>query len=775
MKRKLTLLIAVIAIVAMFASVLAGCSFIKENKDRVANEPLITVTRNGITLEVSKNALLDYFNTVYSQNYQYIQAGYFTVDKIIDSAVEGKIKNTYLLIDAMQYLTNKTKTSEERFKVLKAAGKAVKLEDVLTVAEWVDAVYSVNKSIEDQIEAAKENSYQSSLDVIARKVDNENVESIRLTEEAKNYLKKEYYENENIDFDKIKVEVVYKDKIKKKVGEVEQEVNRVSEPFIVSKGMYSKEFTTKFGEQENGDSVDKTLEISFKEKTNIKETPEETHTITHDYKLIKARPTKNKKDEIADDNTKIKIGDIIVGRYDTVAQLKEKGIDINGNDEASKLYRKRDLIKEAASLNSKPNVDENLIAGYRTLNERMKSSYKEMDYYYYSAFEISVMNALRNEIHKKALAEYKDEDLARETVKELKYLYEKDQYKYGSDDEKNKKDFKKEIADKVNTIYYYPKMDDVRDNFYVYNLLIKFSPEVEKKLTDLAGDKEALEAYREYALNSTLAKASNVDYDAEYKCPLHKDHKDGEKCTFGEGGIKDGKVCPAIRYGRIGSDGKLLLLDDENYKEKAVDVMARLQAELLVVKNDATLNETEKSEKSVKIFEKYMYTYNDDAGIMNNTLGYYGKNEGFQKEFVDLAKNVWAHSQEVGNAFDSADKLGHAFSSYGVHIVMISSAPFSNAVNDQELKFANDTALIKYFKTDYNVDGDSIYKDIEKKLKDQKKNTAYSDFVNKIVPEKTITRNDKNNKVTLDKSLKGIVTIEAKKLQKIFNQYLTKQ
>ncbi len=778
MKRKIKILVAFVIVISIFASTFAGCTLIVKNKDREANEVLTTVTRNGITLEISKNSFLDYFNSLYSQNAQYIQYGYFTVEQILDAAIEGKIKNTYLLTDAMVYLTDKSKVGDTRHNVLKGKGAKVKLEDVLTYAEWAEAVYSVNKSIDDQIEAAKENAYQTQLDKVWRKTDKTGVKGIEFTEETKEYLKETYYENDKIDFDKIKIVVIYDEEIDGADG---TKVNRKSEELIPAKGNYTKEFATTFGEQEN-DGVKKTFEITFNESPKNVDDEPIPHTVSHEYTLKKSRATKDKIDELEGVLDRFKINDITVGRYDNKAQLKDKGIDLDGTDDASKLYKIRDLEKEAEQI-KKTSSDENLVEGYRVVTERMKASYKNMDYYYYSAFELSVSNAFKSEIYQKALKDYSDEDLARDTMAELKYLREKNKAQYGSDLEKNKKDFVKAIGEKLDNVYYYPKMDDTTEQFFVLNLLFKFSEEDQAFLSEhtpgngvLTGTtEEVVKGYREYLAPTTTTEASNPDYDKEHECPLHKDGKEGETCSFSEDatGIKDGKICPSIRYGRIADDGTLKINGvDEDYAEKILDVMARLEAELVAVENDETKSAEEKQRASIEIFERYMYSYNDDAGCMNKPSGYYGKTEGFAKEFLELSQEVFDYNPTVGNAFVSPGKIGYAYTSFGLHIVMISAVPFKDATNNEDLSFENDEELKAYYKTEYDVNGNSIYKNVEKQLKDQKKTQAYLNFTTEHVPTKLITRNEKDNKVTLEKSLKKEVKIDAKKLKGIFDLFL---
>jgi len=61
---KLKIVALIVFVALMAAIVLPSCTFIRLNDDRVANEALITVTRNGIVINVSKNEINDYFYTL---------------------------------------------------------------------------------------------------------------------------------------------------------------------------------------------------------------------------------------------------------------------------------------------------------------------------------------------------------------------------------------------------------------------------------------------------------------------------------------------------------------------------------------------------------------------------------------------------------------------------------------------------------------------------------------------------------------------------------------
>lgn len=754
-KLKIVALVVFIALIA--AIILPSCTFVRLNEERQANEGLIIVTNNGIVIEVSKNEINDHFYTIYSQNYSYVQQGYYTIEQLLDYAIESKIKTAYLLTNAMPYLANAQSTSPIRFSALSGKGAYVYPKDVLTQAEKSLAVYSVNKNMDDSLEQLRKQAYTKSLDEFAKKISKEDIKDIFFTEETLAYLKDTYYVGAKLDRERLKVYIKYND-------------DTESDDFIVSAAMLKKEFSSEFGEENSAKNPEeKKIEILLEEQINtngVLTTKE--HTLNHEYTLKAPRATKADLPDEDDDNLAlIEINEIKVSRYATVAELQEKEI----------YYQERDFKAEFDTLKAQPEFDRFMVEAYEDLFTNFERSYKNIAYYYDTAYKTSVLSALQAELGLDTLNTLNNAEIEAEILKEFDYLYTsakagyKDPAETGAEDA-NKKTFEEKNTEDLSKLYYYPALPDLTGTFYVYNILFNFSSEQQAFLEGCSGSEEVLKQYQEYVKTSMKTKAANPDYDPEFKCELHKDNIAEATCSHdGEG------VCPSIPFGKI-VDGVLV----ENNEELVVDVMNRLEAELSAIYLDAEKTPADALAK----FEEYMYIYNEDPGIMNNSVGYYGKNSNFQKSFLDLAKDVFTESAKLGNAFAWMDKngneikdsdevgLGYTFSSYGIHLVAVSFMPFASDSNNLELSFANDAEKLAYLKRTYDNTGKTYYDNLKKAVVDAKKNARYTDFTAANTPEKVYERDEKDNKFTLPKDLKGIVFMENKKLKELFDEYMGK-
>ena len=61
-RKKLLSVLALVLVVVMVVAMAVGCTFIRENDYRKVNETYATVSNNGITLDISYNEFIDYFN-----------------------------------------------------------------------------------------------------------------------------------------------------------------------------------------------------------------------------------------------------------------------------------------------------------------------------------------------------------------------------------------------------------------------------------------------------------------------------------------------------------------------------------------------------------------------------------------------------------------------------------------------------------------------------------------------------------------------------------------
>lgn len=752
-------LLAIVLVLAMVAAIiLPACSLITLNKEREANQALVTVTNNGITITISKNEITDHFYTVYSQNAQYVQQGYFKVEELLKYALESKIKTAYLLTEAMPFLVNKELVSQDRIKVLSGKGSTKNPREVLTEAEKSLAIYSVNKNMDDSLKQLKETAKIKALNSKLKGIKTTDVKAVHFTEATKLYLQDVYYADDKIDREKVNVYVEYNDGSK-------------SEEFPVASSMYKTEFSTKFEEKNSSKTPEeKVIEVVFtEEKGSGKDATTIEHKIEHKYTLKSARPTKNKPEEVVKLEA-FKIGDVEVGRYDTVAQLKEKDA----------YYVERDFDKELAELKTKDNADAYLIEAYEDLLSNLKRGHKSVAYYYDTAYKTTVTAALQAELGMRTKKELTDAAIEKEIIAQFDFLYEsaKAEYQKGNseaDIKKNNETFVGKIKDKIDTLYYYPAYENLTGVYYVYNTLFNFSEAQKEFLNKEAGTGEDLKKHQQNILKEMMTKPANPDYDPEFECPLHKNREEGATCAHeGEG------VCPAVPFGKV-VGGETVV----NYEEKVIDVLAKIESELKAIYDDASKDAETKSKEALALFERYMYTYSEDPGILNNSIGYYGQNDGFDKNFLELTKAVWEHNPTVGNAFGWDDKnndgikdaneigLTYRFSTYGLHIVAISFVPFGKDANNKELTFANDAEKVAYLKRSFDNTGKTYYDNIKKSIVDAKLSAAYTDYQAEKTPEKFFEIN-KDNKITPEKELKSTMKLETKLLNKLIKEYMGK-
>ena len=735
MKKRLLTVLALILIAALLSTVVVGCTFIRENNDRKVNETYATISNNGITLTVSYNEFMDYFN---SMGYMYVQYYGYSVAEALDLTISNKIQQKYLMTLAMPYLANAAETSSQRNSVLYGKGATAKPEDVLTYAERYAAIYAVNDSILSSVEDTAADLKQDDLKSKINAAKSTGVKEIRFTEATLDYFDTFFhlsstpsgaYVGQELDFDKVQIEIVYDD-------------DSTAGPFVVPESMYTTAFDSAASDSNSERTEEKEFVITFEETVTDENGEESTEdvTLTYEYTLVYPRETK---EEPAEETEYDKV---TIGEFDPVSRY---ATDAEVNGEIKNKSKKYASIEEMRSANASD--DSFYEEAWRQIAENLSNAGKTLDYLYNSQFESAVLSALQAERYLKADAEFeKDATVDDKVEEEYKYLYETAKDGYTGDADAQKDAFIEAIGDGVDTMYYYPSLENAKKYYYVYQILFSFTDEQAAFLEELDGDEGAIKEFTGKFFNELKTQASNPDFD-----------------------IEDENSKP--------------FADEE---EKVSDVIGRLEQELNAVYagsmptgvdgkapeysfTEEDLKSTEgRQQAALEIFLDYLYTYNDDPGIFNNAYGYLmtadPEDSGWVDAFNELGDAIFTYDNAVGNAFESDGKLAWRASDYGIHLMMISATPFKDAVPTDETTYEELTMpgdIIGYLKGRKNPDtGVSMYETLRKGLRDENRTAVYNDFVKKV-PTDIFERNDKN-KLVLNENVKGWLEINANKIKK---------
>ena len=107
MKKKIIVLFLLVALIASVC--LTGCTMVKLNEERQANEIVATVSlKNGnetLSLDVTRNELMSYVNYLINLYSQYSSYGItYDVSDLIDTGVNTLVAQKYSVLKGMVYL-----------------------------------------------------------------------------------------------------------------------------------------------------------------------------------------------------------------------------------------------------------------------------------------------------------------------------------------------------------------------------------------------------------------------------------------------------------------------------------------------------------------------------------------------------------------------------------------------------------------------------------------------------------------------------------------------
>ena len=742
LRKRIFTVSAMLLIAAVLAASVAGCTFIRENEYRAANEAYATVSHNGYTLEITYNEFIDYFNTM---GYFYVNSYGYSVEDALDLCISSKIQQKYLLTEAMVYLSDPDSVGQERVAAL--SNLPVKTpSDALTPAEYYAAVYAVSNSMITSAEDIAEESRQTEYTRIMNAVSSRDVSGIDFSDETKDYFETFFhagagcYVGQQLDLERVKIVVKYDD-------------GKVSDPFVVPTAQYTTAFTSEATSDYSERTEEKEFVISFDESVTGSDGEETTekHTLTYDYDLIYPRETKAEPEEETDYTT------VTIGDFDPVSRYAK---DSEIPDEIKQACRTISPIEEMEAAEKKG--DSYMADAWRRVNENLNSANKTLTDLYASQFESAVLSALQAELYNQADRAFAATDAA--VAAEYKYLYAtaKDSYTGAADDDKAA--FIEAVGEGTDSLYYYPAIDDIGSYYYVYQILFSFTDEQAAFLEDeLGDDEEAIEEFTQLIFRSLKTQPSDPGYDAENYDPEDAEAKE----PFGEEELVSdviGKLESVL--GKIYAGQALTEAEDGyDYAAEQLDTPEK------------------RSAAAIDVFLDYLYRYNDDPGIFNNAYGYLmtadPEDSGWVDAFNELGDAVFKVENAglgsgtglVGNAFGADGKLAWKASNYGIHLMMVSATPFKGVTGELVLP-ATDADIVAYLKGRTNPDtGESMYGVITDGLKSENRTTVYNAFISGV-PTDLFTR-DKKNKLVLNDSVKDWLSINAKKIKnEIYKVYL---
>ena len=666
MKRRLSILLALVLLVSVVVGVLAGCGriFVKA-EDRDAAQVVATVTYNGQTATVTKAELTVSFN-----NYAYLYNAYYglTYQEAADTILRSLAQNKLLVLFAKDEIAKANGDSRH--------AADIPVYELLSGSELNRAVENVN---DDMLSALS-----TALESLINEADYNESDDSETEEE-----KYEEYKGDDavrVYFDTDGGSTVERQSIKKGTKAFEpEEPTREGYTFL---GW----FTAKGADATEWDFAT---------------TVEKTTTLYAHWEKYTAPRTERPEVEEDEDKDYDPDADLPEG---TVAAVRFFLSDGTFNDAYKTLVYDRtaepEVLADYSDEDYKKALDDHLADAVEQVQDNLSSSYLSYDYYLNAEYESLLITRLERMIGDGRIG-----DGATATADEVQKRFDalvaqnKETFKDGES-------YQSAIESSLSTTYYH------KEGYgFVINILLQLPEEDIEELTALIADgtvsKEYVESVRDSKLAALQVNVSNPDYDADYECKDENCDHETVTVTEGSAGLKqivefkqdaDTKewgvvynvsMCPSVAYlpdkiAALGADGIIeQIYTSLGQVREAVESKAITHVQGLYWMRE--------------VATAWLYIVGDDSGSVtadsnNNGLGYVVTPEGEESGYIDsfteqaralIANGGGSYVRDVdggatlnnfyvyGDNFIDSDTAVDASSAYaGIFVLVASYVPY---------------------------------------------------------------------------------------------------
>jgi len=755
MKKKIIALTVLVVLVLSLA--LTGCTFIKVNNERKANEIMATVSidndGNTLSLDITRNELLSYVNYIINLYSQYGMS--YDAAKLIDQGLDSLINQKYLVLQGMVYLSKIDARKEvmyantDEYKAV--YGDKLTPEGVLTISERYASVASTNESFKTSIETyvTDYNNEKRELALASAKeeltayyqngytVKKDGVTIAHEQSDAENGYADGLYQKSFVisatasssDSEEKKAETDYTKIILKivlvKDGESDKVVYMpVSSGAVTTEVKEDAEFISNY-------VTTKICKVTYEEPVTDEdgETTYTSHVAEEEFTLVTPRTAYKGTEE--EEETDLINGDV-PHRYVSYAEFVAAASSAD-DSKLKEIYNDGQIfVHTKKSYENEAEKD-----AYRQFRENKKSmninfeatiddSYNGLGYYYLSSFESAVLSAVQHELKK---AELTANPVSSEKIAEqYKVMVEKQKEEYSvlTPAEQVKK-FAETVKTDLTKAYYVPvdalknetfeykgkeyHYADVNEDgtitinmFYIGHILFKWDEEVKEEMDRYLidrGEEETKEIKKQF-IEILETNKSKLDF------------------------------ATAEKQGETLSDAFEVNEDGTIKKYSVTAVIAELAEKLATAEN------------GLDVFKEYMTYFNDDSGSMSSKLGYFipmgDIDHGYDgDDFPNMAIDLYLDCLEKGiNPADAKKMTEYAFTSYGLHMEYISFAPFYHITLDANGGLGVDKAL--------DLDGSKFSDTIKENLESQVSTNVYNNWTKQYGSEQAMENAVKNSK-----------------------------